>query len=344
MRKNSSYKLFYKIVFLLLLFLPAISQAQLRKVEIGGKMPQIALKDLNDVEYLYRHDSNKVLVMFFLSDKPLSQKAAENIPAIMEEFEEHAQSFDFVIVITSRDGKEFLNSLQQKDWPNFHILLDDKYKLWGDLGMIAMPTILIAAKDNTLQWAKAGYSYDFLPLTRQNLKKALGIINGDQVSDEIEVRTLTNKTDFARLQRHLQMAKILEEKGNLELAISEVNKAHELDPNSVLVKLELGRLYCIEGEGGDALKAIAEVEAQGLLQMAKVELIMGWANRLLEQYDIAEKHLKEAVRLDRRSTRSYFELGKTYQAMGENNKALETYYKALSLVFGEKPSSTDKKP
>jgi tetratricopeptide (TPR) repeat protein len=64
-------------------------------------------------------------------------------------------------------------------------------------------------------------------------------------------------------------------------------------------------------------------------------MILGWANRRLGKLEAAEELLLEAVRLNPKSSRALFELGKVYQFQRQSEKAMQSYYKALAHIFSE---------
>jgi Tfp pilus assembly protein PilF len=78
-----------------------------------------------------------------------------------------------------------------------------------------------------------------------------------------------------------------------------------------------------------------KIKTQSRGERARVSLILGWANRQLGELDAAEQNLLEATKLDPKSVRGHFELGKVYQARGQNEKAMEAYYRGLSQVLNE---------
>ena len=72
-------------------------------------------------------------------------------------------------------------------------------------------------------------------------------------------------------------------------------------------------------------------------------LITGWANRQMGNFEESEKLLLKAIRLNSKSGRAFFELGQVYQAKGEVEKAMLTYYQALTLVFSRELNISDLK-
>ncbi|MFQ6034364.1 MAG: tetratricopeptide repeat protein [Sedimentisphaerales bacterium] len=316
------------------------SQAKTRKIKVGDKMPEFFLVDPNRIVFAYRHNRQRVLAIAFLSaNQKQSERAVVDIEKVLRDLRTKAEPFDFVGVISERAKKDFFESYKGKLKLTIPILLDTGYQLWGKLGIIATPTVLIVGKDDKVLWIKAGYGYDFAPALRSHLSYALGVAAEGAPKESVEVKTLTSTTRDARVRRHLQMAEILKQKGRLESAIAEVKKAKSLDPNSVEVALELGELLCEANKSKAALDEIAKITTSKKAEKARVFLISGWAKRQIGELDAAEKLLLEATKLNPKSSRGFFELGKTYQAEGKKDKALAAYYRALTLVFGAEPTS-----
>jgi tetratricopeptide (TPR) repeat protein len=308
----------------------------LRGIKTGDKIPQFSATELSGAEFDYKHGIGKVLVAAFLTtEQKQSERAAADLQKITQQLAEYADQIQFLVVTTDPKTQDYFGPAQKAPEPTFHILLDPEYKLWGRFGVIVTPTLVVADKTDTLKWVKAGYSYEFAPAARLQIELALGIADPNDSPGRTQVRTLENATERANVERYLSMAKTLEEKGRLESAIREILEAQQLDPNSIDVRLQLGQLYCKTGKADAALGALAKAKPQNRVQQAQVKLTLGWSNRLLGKLDAAQKLLLEAARLDPKSARAFFELGRVYLAAGEKDKAIEAYQKALTLVLGE---------
>ena len=337
---------FLKVVILLCaVFLTAPAQGQLRNMKVGDKMPDFSLpvlsdsndpNDPNTTVFTYKHDGGRVLGMVFSSaNQKQSQRAVADIEKIVTETNKKDLPFDFVIIVNKLSKKESVQPGKEFSFDVLAVLLDEDFKLWGKLGVVAQPTVLIVGKDGEIMWVKAGHGYDFAPALRIRLDYALGISKEKPTEEPIKVRTLKSNDSQAKLKRHLVMASRLEEKSRLESAITQVRKARELDPNSVDAILAIGRLLCRVGRGKEALAAIETVKPVKRPDKAQVLLISGWANRQAGQFDAAENSLRQAAELDPKSSRILFELGKVYHAKAQYQQALQEYYRALALVFAE---------
>ena len=334
--KNSLFGIFISVLMANVVLSTTPSQAELRKLKLGNKMPEFSLVDLNGKTFAYKHNRKRVLLIAFLSaNQQQSKNAASDIKEVLAGLPGKAELFDFFGVMSEPPKKDFLGPDEEDSKVAFPILLDSQYKLWGKLGIIAMQTVLVIGKDDRALWIRAGHAYDFAPALRSNLSYALGIVGEGAPKESVEVKALNNATAGARARRHLQIAKMLEQKGRLDSAITEVRKAQALDPNSVEPALELGNLFCRSGKSKAALDIVAKIRVTKRLDKARLLLISGWAKRQMGDLDAAEKLLLEATTLDPKSTRALFELGKVYQSKQEIDKAMKSYHKALTIIFNE---------
>ncbi|MHC4707410.1 MAG: tetratricopeptide repeat protein [Planctomycetota bacterium] len=317
-------------------FFSSPALAQLRKTKVGDKIPEFSLGDANAVVFEYKHNRGRVLAIAFLSPKQhQSEQAVDDIGQILRDLRRHGVAFDFIGVVGEGADSNSLTLGTQDPNSTFAMFPDAGYRLWGKFGIVATPTVLIAGKDDVVLWIKAGYGYDFAPALRAHLSQALGLLKDSEVEESTKVKTLNNTSALARLRRHIQMAKLLEQKGQVEAAVAEMRRARQLDPNSVTVAIELGEILCRTNQSQAALDAVKGISATEKIQKAAVLLISGWAKRQMRQVDAAEKLLQEATALDPKSSRAFFELGKVHQAKQEPQKAIRAYRRALALLFRE---------
>ncbi len=311
-----------------------------RRIGIGNKVPEFSASDVSGKLFDYKHGNGKVLVAVFLSSRQKnSTQAATDIKKIMSKLKSHAKRLNVVIAVDDPNNQAFVRSDPNASEPNepgvvINVIADTEYKLWGKFGIIATPTVIISDTNDTVLWVEAGHGYDFAPVVQARLNQALGIAQQIDPNEAGRVKTVKNATVAARTKRHLQMAKMLQKKGRIESAITQMKMARELDPNSVELALEIGNLLCSIGRGKSALEILEGVEPRGNIEKSKLLIITGWAKRQMNRLEEAEKLLLEATKLNPKSGRAFFELGQIYQARGEVEKAMITYYQALTLVFG----------
>jgi len=319
-----------------------------RRIHVGADMPQFSAVDVAGQKFEYAHGGGKPLMAVFLSvGHQKSDHAAADVKKIVARLAGKADAFRAVLVITYPSSGSSTTGPGQNSPPpattfdkyaadGFTVLPDPEYRIWGKFGIIATPTVVISDTDDKVLWVEAGYGYDFVPVVRARLYQALGLEDASHAKQAGQVKTVANNTVSARAKRHLHMAELLKKKGRTKSALREIEKAHQLDPNSVPVALELGSMYCQTGDPAAAIKAIGKIKGANRLEKSKLALVLGWAHRQAGDLDTAEKHLLEAIQNNPRLDRAYFELGRVYQAKKEFEKAAKAYFKALSRIYGDK--------
>lgn len=317
-----------------------------RRISIGEKMPEFSASDLSGNLFDYKHGNGKVLMAVFLSEQENSTRAATDIKGIMSILAGQANHLSVVVAVNDPNNQNIFCSEPNEPDPNelcavVHIVADSEYKLWGKFGIIATPTVIISDMNDTVLWVQAGHGYNFASVVQARLNQALGIAQKIDPNEAGRVRTVTNATMDARAIRHMQMAKMLQKKGKIDSAIVQMRKARELDPNSSKLALELGKLLSATGRGKEALEVIEGIPAISRHDKAELLTASGSAKRQLGELDKAEELLMQASKLDTRSGRIFFELGQVYQAKGEVEKAMLTYYRALELVFSRNLNVSD---
>jgi len=311
-----------------------------RRIGIGERIPEFSAHEKSGGIFEYKHGGGKVLMVAFLSGRQnRSVQAAEDIGRIIRNLDANSERLKVAVAVDDPNiGGLFLNK-EKESVPVVHILPDTEYKLWGKFGIIVTPTVIISDTNDTVLWVQAGHGSDFTPVIEARLKQALGIAQEIDPNKAGQVKTVQNTTVEARIKRHVQMARMLQKKGRFESAIKELHKARVMDPNSVDILFELGELFCTAGRNQAALDLVEGVKVTRRLEKARSLLISGWAKRQMSELDAAQELLLEATKLDPKSIRSFFELGKVYQTRGDIEKAMQVYHRALLLVF-ERPVIT----
>lgn len=308
-----------------------------RRIPEGALTPEFDAVDTTGKPFVCKRSSGKVMILAFLSSQQKrSQEAVEDIFGAMSNIpSDRLASLQVAFVLQNIDNKEFIALIQKEAPCEAHILDDDHYNIWGKFGVIATPTVVITDPQGKVLCVKPGHAYDFVPVIKSRLFQALEIPYDVSPDDTSTVRTVVNSTMPAKAKRHLQMAKLLSEKGRIRLALEQAQMAYEIDPNSQEVALELGELLCRAGQAQEALKLVGSLSGQSNRDKARINLVMGWAKRQLDQLDKAEKHLQDGIHQDPMSPRLYFELGRIYQQRNDSKKAMQAYFRALQLIYRE---------
>jgi len=308
-----------------------------RRIQQGAIMPEFSAVDTAGKPFSYKRSSSQALMLVFLSSQQKrSQKAIEDIKSVLSDIPaDKLKSLQVAFVMQNVDNSEFIASIQKNTPVGVQIIGDKQYKIWGKFGVIATPTVLISDPVGKVLCVKPGHTYDFSPVIKFKLFQALGIPYGDSPDDASSVRTVVNSTMPAKAKRHLQMAELLSRRNRVSSAIEQAQMAYEIDPNSAEVALMLGELLCQTGQPQKAVKLVSPLSGRSDREKARINLVMGWAKRQLDQLKEAEKFLQEGIKQDPTSPRLRFELGRIYQKRNDSERAMQTYFQALQLIYPE---------
>ena len=308
-----------------------------RRIQQGATMPEFSAVDTAGKPFAYRRSNSSVLMLAFLSSQQeRSQEAIEDINSVLSCIPaDKLTSLQVVFVMQNVDNREFITSIQKDAPVVVQIIGDEQYKIWGKFGVIATPTVVISDPLGKVLCVKPGHAYDFAPVVKFRLFQALDIPFDVSSDDASNVRTVANSTMSAKAKRHLQMAELLSRKGRVSSAIEQAQMAYEIDPNSSEVALMLGELLCQAGQPQEAIKLVSSLSGRSDREKARINLVMGWAKRQLDQLEEAEKFLQEGIKQDPTSPRLRFELGRIYQKRNDSERAMQTYFRALQLIYRE---------
>jgi tetratricopeptide (TPR) repeat protein len=307
-----------------------------RRLKLADPTPLFSVTDGEGKEFAYQPGQGRALMVVFLSPGHAnSKRALEELGVVIGQLKENSQALDVVVAMRESTGvPASVAAWKQNGFAGRVVVTgDDKRQLWGQFGCIAVPTVVICDMADKILWFEAGHGYAFQPVIRARLNQALGIAQAIKPESAGKVQTAANDNVDARVKRLIHTAHLLSRKGRHDSALAELKKAGELAPQSVPVLLGLGQMYCESMQGQQALDVLGALSKVSASEQAKVYLLTGWAQRLLNQFDLAEASLKKATQLAPKEARAYFELGRVYQAKEQTELAASTYYRALSIVF-----------
>jgi tetratricopeptide (TPR) repeat protein len=339
MPRNRKYRRVALICAAQLVVATASGQGQLRRASVRDKMGPFTLADIDGSSFSYQQDTHRVLTVVFLAGhQTRSERAIEDLNRIAADLRRSGHALDLAAVISDSEDLAYFRILRKDLQLQARILLDREDHLWGKLGLTATPTVIVVDKGGAISWIRAGHGYDFAEQARSEILQALGL-EPVKEAEHVRVETLTNDTPEDRARRHMRMGQTLDRDGRIEAAITELRRAQQLAPKSLEIQLELGRLLCRGGQSEEAVAVTRKITATAPAEEAEAKMLQGWAHRQLGAQDQAERLLNEAVRLNPKSVRALYELGRLYRERGENEKAVDAYDRALAAYFQEPPFS-----
>jgi len=212
-------------------------------------------------------------------------------------------------------------------------LLDDLgSKLYGDLGVFVIPTTIFFDKQGILLQDIPSYGADFPARADAYAQRLLGLIDGREMEALLDVRSHLTPDSASKAERHRRAARLLAEKGEIDQAIEELERASELDPSSWLIRADLGDLLLSKGRHPDALAIFSALDAKEI-SSARIKEGLGRAEAGLGRNREAIEHLQAALLLNPNPARIHFEMGRVCERLGDKDRALEHYRKALERIF-----------
>jgi tetratricopeptide (TPR) repeat protein len=114
-------------------------------------------------------------------------------------------------------------------------------------------------------------------------------------------------------------------KGRLDLAIKHFKKALEIDPGYAPAKNNLGTVYLRKEDWDTAIKHFKEVSEDVLYLTPQFPLSnLGWCYYNKGEYELAVKYYREALEISPKLFYALRGLGVTYIAMGKGSEAVAT--------------------
>lgn len=316
----------------LMLSCSALAEAVSRKLNTTDPMPKLSLVDSQGQAFEYNSaDGTVLLVAFFSPEKTQSLKAIEDIEAVLTSLQPLPGKLT-LLAVSDDPNAIYQSKLRNSEELTVRFIIDSDFKLWGQFGVIASPTVFLAGTDGRIELIRPGYGYDFAPVIKSHLQTVMGMTPKTE-TNHAQVKTVMNDSVQEKANRHLKMAQLLESRGSYDAARIQLETAVKIDPNSLECALELGRLYCMTADPHKAIDAVKGLQASDRAQQAARAFVLGKAYSLLNEFSQAEVHLLAAVELDPEHSQAFYELGKLYHLQKQSDKALESYRKALDLVF-----------
>ena len=299
-------------------------------------MPEFTVLDAKGNELSNPKEGTAVLLAFLSLGKKPSIQALADLDVIVSNL---GKASDRLMYVAVSDDPNLALALQDPGGVSRirHLAVDARSKLWGRFGVIASPTVFVADTHGKIALIKAGYGYDFAPMVQSKLRAVLGLETETLAADAGQVKTLDNNDPASKAAQHLQMAKILEQKHKYDSALEQLGIAQKLDPNSVEIILEIGRLYCRASKPEKAIETVKPLAPASNEFIALRAFVLGKSYRMTKDWAQAEKNLLEALKYKPKDSETLYELGRVYHLQNQNEKALDLYSKSLELIYGNGP-------
>jgi tetratricopeptide (TPR) repeat protein len=314
---------------------PSARADELRNVKLGDQVPDFQLPTMAG-EPIGRADlEGKTVILVFLSAQ---QRSSESAAASAFAVYRALHHDDLALVFVTADTAHTAYFRQLRDKTNQHepLGLDFERTLYGQLGLIVLPTTILVDKQWKLAHVISSCRSDYEHVLRSYAQHTLGVIDDDQLQRELETESFRRDRPADRIARHRAAARILWKSGMLADVENELRAALDIDPHHADAQLDLAALCLARGQVAEAGEIVDEVltanpyHRRGRLMYG---VVLYRADKLVE----AELALREALVLNPDPAQTHYYLGLIYEKKGETAKALEHYRESLARLMEDRP-------
>jgi tetratricopeptide (TPR) repeat protein len=293
------------------------------------------LKDLSNREVSLDLLERKAIVLVFGElYQPNTQKALADLKQVYEDSRFTAEEVGVLVIITEKKKRKAHLKTKEKLKIPFSILLDEDKSVYGQYGVIAIPTTFLIGRAGKVRHVFASYTFEYYDQMNAELTLLTGRITEEQYEGLKEPDTQTDE-QTQKAQRLVSLADRLSERGFLESAEDSYRQAIQLKPDMAKAHAGLGTVYLQQGKLEEA-----EREFQAALEKDPelTGATKGIARLLIEQgkQEEAETHLKRLVEQGHAEDDTYFLLGQISEKRGNCSEALSYYKKSSEQLLKER--------
>ncbi|MGV1100017.1 tetratricopeptide repeat protein [Thiovibrio sp. JS02] len=337
--KNKSFLqavvLFFFVSFCTFITTGAAESFPFRAISPGERIPDVKVAGLAaGKEIALRPPQNRpALLVFWGADLPTKKERSilalrqirELLPFLAE------KKVDLLIVNAQGDAQAVVNEVVSSSGMTEPVYIDQEQKAYGALGIFVMPSLLLLDKDGTAV-AGLGYSKEM----KQRLQGEIEIMLGEKTRAQVDAELNPTMSDKSKedkdATRHLNLGKVMRDKGQLESAQHEFQQAIALNPKlgeayieMGCVSVELGKLE----EGQDALDKGLDLLPGGSLAgeicSAQIKAAKGSVDEALDD-------LQPLVFRNNRNPQLHYAIGSFHAAKGKHQEAAQEFRKAYELL------------
>jgi tetratricopeptide (TPR) repeat protein len=317
------------LLFILILLAP-IHHALSIEVPFGETAPDFTLNNIKGEDVsLKDFKGENIALIYWKVDHNYSYKAIEDYGNIFKIYNKKGVKF---IGISGETGDHEKVSKTVKDLKiKFPVLLDPNRTFLGSYGIRVYPTTLLIDRKGKLIHAIPGHPVLYNSILDGYLRYILGEINEEELKAVISPQKTEVDESEIMAEREYNLSLKFGEIGLTIRAIKTVKTAIKYKPDMIKARNLLGFLY-LQSKEPD--KAISEFQKALDIDPNSFDAMAGTGMACLSQgeIDYAIKVLTEAAKLNKKSSVIYYELGKAYELKDDKDTALSMYKKSLQIA------------
>jgi tetratricopeptide (TPR) repeat protein len=305
----------------------------LRNVKRGEPVPTLRLPTIDGTIVDSETMKGSVVVVLCLSaEQRRSELAAMDSFEVVSNLE--AKDVRLVHVTADVIQKAYFERFRRERQITAPLALDADRSYYAKLGLIVYPTTIVIDRDGRLAHVISLHSADYKHTLGAYLSHTLGDITDEELEEELSRRSAATGTPKSMASAHRALARSLRERGQLESAREELQKAREQDPENREILLDIADLELLLGNLDEAESIVRIVlDSQPDHRRAKqVKGIILYRRGKLEE---AKAVLEESLVLNPSPELAHYYLGLICEHDGETAAALAHYREALRRLLHE---------
>jgi len=303
-----------KVLFVFFISLSLIYAFGLRNVKVGEKLPVTA-------ETKVFETGKPKVILVADSQKMKTKNYFEAILPVLNK-----TKVDFFFVDTAENFSELSKNLFNKIVSEKKYILDKDKKLFGQLGVIVMPTLLVVESDNTLHSFVSGKKHDLELVVSEYVSAMLTGKKAGNVYAKFNEKKKANKNHMA-LNRAFKM---LINK-NYEISASLYKKAIEKNAS---LEGKLGYFYSLLlNDMVEDAASFAKTFSENELANNRVKFALAYLNAIQSESEDNFKQISDNCHYETKFFTAVFEAGEFLRKNKQLKLSSEVYRQAYKVLM-----------
>ncbi len=271
-------------------------------------------------------DGKVSVILFVKADQARSDQVMAQLRALLAE-PGYQGSVQGIAVVSGQDAGVGAAQLDGSDRWAGPVVIDVDYQASGLMSARVWPTTEIIDEHGNgiahMPGLRESYSKDL----RAYLEYATGDIDQSVLQDRLKTNGTITSTPDSIASRHLHMAERLLEKGQISLALKELEQGLAVDPDDTQLMLTLARIRVLSQDPTGALTLLDELDVEDAPAW-QVQTLRGRALVELKRYQEAREALEQALKINPDPAEAYYYLGRVHEQAGDWQQASIAYRNA----------------
>jgi len=307
----------------------------LRRVAVGDVVPDFKLPTLDGAP-LGRDDlrGRAVILVFLSAQQRRSELAAREAHNLCRTL--HRNDLALVFATADTDELGAFRKARATTGITEPLLLDADRSLYGDLGLIVLPTTIVIDPQWHLAHVISSHRADYETMLQAYAEHAVGAIDDDTLTARLSASGFHPDPTEQKIAQLRASAAILRQRGMTAEAERELRAALELEPAHLDAQLDLAALLIGDGrfdEAGSIMEAVLATHPG----QRRARLLQGIVFYHTGRLDEAEAVLNEMLVFNADPAVTHYYLGLVYEARKDSARAMEHYKASLERLLAEHP-------